>query len=241
MTAAEKERSESVVDWADPFGTAPLPEWLRDADGAHDVSHIRRVWQNARIIVLHENVPVDLEVLRPAVLFHDLVSPPKNDRNRARASRNSADRAVEILRHSGFPPGKLDAVHHAIAAHSVSAEIEPRTVEARIIQDADRLDALGAVGLARAFFVAGTIGQPLFDPQDPFAVERRVDSRSFALDHVQNRLFRIAHTMQTRTGHKLAQERLAVMRRFLDLLALEMWVPPAKAGSAKKLEAHSPF
>ncbi|HDO7482899.1 TPA: HD domain-containing protein, partial [Escherichia coli] len=76
-----------------------------------------------------------------------------------------------------FPAEKIEAVCHAIAAHSFSAQIAPLTTEAKIVQDADRLEALGAIGLARVFAVSGALGLALFDGEDPFAQHRPLDDK----------------------------------------------------------------
>jgi uncharacterized protein len=93
-------------------------------------------------------------------------------------------------------------------------------LEAQILQDADRLDALGAIGIARTFYVAGRMGSSLFHPDDPLARNRPLDDRAFSLDHFETKLFRIAETMNTRTGQRIAEERAALTRRFVsDLIA----------------------
>lgn len=191
------------------------------ADGAHDIGHLARVWANARAIALDEG-PVDMVVLEAAVWFHDLVNLPKTHPDRARASTLSAAQAVDILRAEGFDPARLPAVAHAIAAHSFSAGIAPETPEARILQDADRLEALGAVGIARMFLVAGATGGAMADAADPMALHRPLDDRAFALDHMQTKLLRLPDTMQTRMGRALAEERAEWMMSFRSRLLIEM-------------------
>ncbi|MDX1381797.1 MAG: hypothetical protein R3233_11780, partial [Xanthomonadales bacterium] len=114
------------------------------------------------------------------------------------------------------------AIAHAIEAHSFSAGIEPRTIEARVVQDADRLDALGAVGIARWMMVGGVLGHPLYDPDDPFAEDREPDDTRWSLDHWQVKLSRLPGTMQTETGRAEAERRAAVMRDYLDALRREI-------------------
>lgn len=104
-----------------------------------------------------------------------------------------------------FPEDRLPAVSHAIEAHSFSAKISPTTIEAKIVQDADRLEALGAIGLARVFAVSGALGVALFDAEDPFAQRRVLDDRQYALDHFQTKLLQLPLTMQTNHGRYLAQ------------------------------------
>ncbi len=179
--------------------------WHASTDGAHDLAHLRRVWRNCQRIAFNEG-GADLEVLLAAAMFHDLINPPKTSPDRDRASTLSAEAAIAYLRGTDFPPAKYDAVAHAIAAHSFSAAIAPQSLEAKILQDADRLEALGALGLARMFYVAGATGGALFDPEDPLAQHRALDDRRFALDHIETKLLQIAQTMQTATGRDLAAE-----------------------------------
>lgn len=115
-------------------------------DAAHDLGHLRRVWDAARAM-LQAHPEADALVVLAASYLHDLVNLPKNHPERHLASRQAAAAARERLARAGFPAARLDAVAHAIEAHSFSAGIAPRTIEARIVQDADRLDALGPVGL----------------------------------------------------------------------------------------------
>lgn len=190
------------------------------ADGAHDLGHLRRVWKTARLIAM--DVPADPQVLMAACFFHDLVNLPKDAPNRAEASTLSAQAAVAFLRGDGFPVAKLDAVAHAIAAHSFSAGIAPETPEARILQDADRLEALGAIGIARMFHVAGQMGGGLFDADDPMALQRGLDDRRFALDHLQTKLLRLPETMQTEAGRAMAEERADWLMSFRTRLLSEI-------------------
>jgi len=190
-------------------------------DGSHDLGHLRRVWRQAQVIAATEG-PADVEVLQAACFLHDLVNLPKDHPERRRASRMSAESAVGWLARQRFPTAKLPAVHHAITAHSFTARVTPQTTEARILQDADRLDALGAVGIARMFHVAGALGGALFDQADPMGLARALDDRAFALDHLQVKLFGLVDTMQTQTGHAIAAERAEWMASFRTRLLSEI-------------------
>lgn len=190
-------------------------------DGAHDLGHLARVWANACAIALDED-QVDWQVLEAAVWFHDLVNLPKDSPDRARASTLSAEAAVVFLQSDGFPPDKLPAVAHAIAAHSFSAGIPPETPEARILQDADRLEALGAIGLARMFLISGRMGGGILDMTDPMALHRPLDDKAFALDHLEVKLLGLPATMQTRTGRLIAEERAEWMMSFRSRLLAEI-------------------
>jgi len=120
-----------------------------------------------------------------------------------------------------FPPDRLDAVAHAIAAHSFSANIPAESLEAKIVQDADRLDGLGAVGLARMFYIAGRMGSGLAHPDDPLGVNREYDDRRYALDHIMVKLAKLPGMMQTQGGRALAEERLARLLTFREEFAAE--------------------
>jgi uncharacterized protein len=210
-----------VSDWAARARDRVAALWEGSTDGAHDLGHLDRVWASCRLIAMDEP-GADGDVLAVAAHFHDAVNMAKDSPDRARASRLSADLAVRELGAMGFPAAKLPAAHHAIAAHSFSARIAPETVEARILQDADRLEALGAIGLARMFMVAGQMGGGLFDPADPMALRRPLDDRRFALDHLEVKLFGLVETMQTATGRAIAAERAEWMASFRTRLLSEI-------------------
>lgn len=207
--------------WAGRARARMAALWEGASDGAHDLGHLDRVWKSCRLIALDEP-GADADVLAVAAYFHDAVNLPKDSPDRAQASRLSADLAVRELAAMGFDSGRLAAVHHAIAAHSFSAGITPETVEARILQDADRLEALGAIGLARMFLIAGQMGGGLFHAADPLAMERALDDRRYALDHLEVKLFPVAAAMQTETGRRMAAERAEWMESFRTRLLHEI-------------------
>jgi uncharacterized protein len=189
-------------------------------DGSHDVSHLMRVWKNATII--SDNEGGDSEILAAAVLLHDCVAVEKNSPDRPLASRFSAAKAREILEDIGWDENRRDKVAHAIEAHSFSGGIEPVTLEARIVQDADRLDAIGMIGAARCFYVAGRLNTHLYDAGDPSAEERPLNDSRFALDHFMTKLFKLCDGFKTATGRKLASERHERLKRFYDDLLEEI-------------------
>jgi len=222
---------------------ALLPLDAAPADSAHDARHLRRVLTTA--VRLAEAAGAALDVVVPAAWLHDLVQYPKADPRNVGASRESAARAVERLRAINyaqrrgewFPAPKggadgaaaLDAealyamVAHAIEAHSFSAGIPPRTLEAEVVRDADRLDALGAIGLARMFAVSGALGRPLYHESDPFAATARaLDDKEYAVDHVYVKLFKL--TFCTAAAQAEAARRVAAMQSFLDQLKHELGV-----------------
>lgn len=191
-----------------------LPHALEPSeDGAHDLSHLQRVWHNARSIQAEEGG--DLEVLLAAVLLHDCVAVEKNSPLRSRASALAATKAEQILQTLGWQPATIGAVTHAIQTHSFSAALTPHSIEAKIVQDADRLDSLGMLGVARTFYTAGRMGSALYDPTDPTAQRREYDDKRFCLDHFQTKLLHLAEGFQTATGQRLAQARHQRLKDFM--------------------------
>lgn len=182
-------------------------------DGSHDLSHILRVFRNAMRI--HATEGGNGRVLAAAVLLHDCVAVEKNSPLRAQASALAAKKASGILKELGWDDAEIAAVAHAVTAHSFSANVSPETLEAKMLQDADRLDAIGMVGAARCFYIAGRLGSGLYDPFDPTAKDRPLDDKRYAIDHFETKLFKLADGFQTRTGRELAAARDRSLRDFL--------------------------
>lgn len=205
--------------------SAVLEIWggtLPDNDGSHDHSHLMRVWRMVLRIAAREP-DADLELLAAATLLHDYVVVEKNAPNRAMASRLSADAARRVLGQLGWPEERIAAAAHAIEAHSFSAGIEPRSLEAAILRDADRLDSLGALGIARTFYIAGRMGSRLYDSADPFGGGRDLDDKRFALDHFAAKLLKLEAGLLTDQGRQIGRERTALMRSFIDDMRREIF------------------
>jgi uncharacterized protein len=190
------------------------------ADPAHDLAHVRRVVANARLLAGVEGA--DLAVVLPAAWLHDCVVLPKDSEQRSLASRLAAEKAGAFLRQSGYPADLIPAIEHAIAAHSFSARIAPQTLEARIVQDADRLDALGAIGIARTLLLGGTMGKPLYDESEPLPRARRPDDGRNVIDHFFVKLLTLAGDMHTAAGRHEGERRTRLMRVYLDELEREL-------------------
>lgn len=189
-------------------------------DAAHDINHIIRVVTSAKQLCEKENA--SMEVVLPAAWLHDCISFPKNHPDNKRASSLAADKALEFLGSIAYPAEFFEDIHHAIAAHSYSANIEAKTIEAKIVQDADRLDGLGAIGVSRCMLVAGKLGNQLYQQQDPFCQSRTPDSKVAAVDHFYEKLFKTAKTMKTKSGLVEAQKRVLFMQQFLTQLSTEI-------------------
>ncbi|WP_377706383.1 HD domain-containing protein [Pseudomonas protegens] len=198
-----------------------LPE--DSTDGSHDLSHIHRVWMNVRRLQHKEGG--DLEALLAATLLHDCVAVEKNSPLRSQASTLSANKAASILQRMGWPAPRIELVAHAVQAHSFSAGVEPLTLEARILQDSDRLDAIGMIGVARCFYIAGRMGSALYDMTNPTAIGRPYQDKRFTIEHFHTKLLSLASGFQTIEGARLAAVRHARLKDFLDGFMEEIGAP----------------
>ena len=194
--------------------------YLRDAGGSHHLDHTIRVVENA--LVLADYYPeADREVLEAAAWLHDV---GRGQRNHAEVSARIAAERLPAL---GFSPERAALAVGAIADHRFSAGRIPASLEGNILQDADRLDALGAIGIARAFSFEVT--REFYDPADPFAEQRAPDDSRYTVDHFYAKLLRLPETLHTPEARKMAQRRAGFMRIFLHELADEIGAPyPAR-------------
>lgn len=192
----------------------------RAADPAHDIQHVERVVDHA--LHLSDIEGAEIRVVLPAAWLHDCVTVSKDSPERPSASRLAAAEAVAFLQSVDYPQRWLEAIRHAIEAHSFSSGIQAETLEARVVQDADRLDALGAVGIARCLLTGGAMGTPLYASTDPFCSRREPDDRQFTLDHFYRKLLHLPATMQTAAGRAEAERRADYMQRFLARLREEI-------------------
>jgi uncharacterized protein len=197
-----------------------LVQTTQSADAAHDLEHLRRVVANA--VLLADAEQAQLAVVLPAAWLHDCVVIPKDSPLRSRASMLAADAADAFLRMIDYPAQYLPEIHHAIAAHSFSARIAPRTIEAKVVQDADRLDSLGAIGLARCLMLGGAMGRRLYDPQAPLPLDRPLDDHRNTIDHFYAKLLHLADQMHTAAGQAEARKRTDFLQEFLRQLNAEL-------------------
>jgi uncharacterized protein len=191
-----------------------------DEDGSHDLSHIVRVWRNAKLI--HAEEGGDLEALAAAVLLHDCVQVAKDSPLRSKASLLAANQARVRLQALAWEPSRIDTVARAIESHSFSAGVAPTSIEGSILQDADRLDAIGLCGIARCFYTAGRLGSRLYDLADPEAKTRPLDDARNALDHFPKKLLTLNGSFKTRKGQELANERHRRLHEFYRAMLSEV-------------------
>lgn len=195
-------------------------------DPAHDYSHALRVamW-TVRLSGDHASTGEAIA----AGLCHDIVNVPKDSPGRSRASELSAVEAGQLLAGVGFEPSSIDAVVEAIRDHSYSRGVMPQTPLGRALQDADRLDALGAIGVMRNATTGAKLNAQYFDLLDPWATGRDLNDRAYSLDHYFIKLLRIPGQMCTAEGQEEAWRRVDTMRRFLDAIGREIGIPrPSK-------------
>ena len=211
----------TMINLEQIMGTLQL--LLHNQSPAHDFEHIIRVYKNAEMISRQEE-SVDLDIVLAAALLHDLVVYPKGSSKTINSADDSAEIAKKILlEYKNYPREKIEKVADAIRTHSYSKRLVPPTLEGKILQDADRLDAIGAIGIARTFSVGGSENRSLYNPTDPFCEsERQLDDTQWTLDHIKKKLMILKNSMHTKTAKKIAEERTEFMKLFLNQLQKEI-------------------
>ena len=181
----------------------------------HDRFHVERVYKLALRIAGEVGQPVDLDVLRAAALLHDVARAMEDDGLVDDHAREGARIAREILMRVGFPPDKIEKVAYCIEVHRFRSGVRPETIEAQILQDADRLDMLGAVGIARVFARAGWSNTPLHDPSRP--PKQVYDGRSeTAINHLLEKILRLKGTLFTEPARRIAESRHKFVEEFVE-------------------------
>ncbi|MFL6484573.1 MAG: HD domain-containing protein [Nitrososphaera sp.] len=196
-------------------------DMLEGQDPAHDFQHVMRVYKNAKLIGTQEGAI--MRILLPAVLLHDIVVYPKGSDNSVMSPDDSADLAEKILQRLSYSQHEINEISYCIRAHSFSKRLIPASLEGRILQDADRLDALGAIGIARTFSVGGSEKRTFYNAGDPFCRSgRRPDDKQWTLDHFHTKLLQLKDLMHTRTAKRIAQQRTRFMMLFIRQLQKEI-------------------
>ena len=193
---------------------------LAKNDPAHDFEHIMRVYKNAEKIGKQERA--NMTLVRPAVLLHDVVSYPKSDKRSKNSSTHSSLQAAKILKRFGYNGHEIGIITQAIREHSFSKGMIPTTLEGKILQDADRLDALGAIGRARTFAIGGIEQRMFYNKTDPFCQKRIPNDQEWTLDHFYKKLLLLEKIINTKTAKKEARSRTKIMKRFLNDLKKEI-------------------
>lgn len=190
------------------------------AEPAHDFQHVLRVAANAAAIAGTEGANAVIAVA--AALLHELFNYPKDHPDSARSGEVCAEEALKVLRNEGWSATDAEAVAYCIRVHSFSRGVFPETLEAKVLQDADRLDAIGAIGVARCFATCAAMRRPFYDPADPLCLAHSPDDKQWGVDHFYRKLLKIPPTLHTATARAMASERAAFMEAFLSQLGREI-------------------
>ncbi len=189
-------------------------------DPAHDFNHVMRVYKNAQKLCKKEKA--NEKLVLSAVLLHDIISFPKSDPHSKLSSIKSAQEAKKILNNLDYSSKELRIISDAIRDHSFSRGKIPQTLEGKILQDADRLDAIGAIGIARVFAVGGSEKRPFYNEKDPFCKNRRANDKNWTLDHFYQKLLKLESSMNTKSAKIEAKKRTRIMKTFLSELKKEL-------------------
>jgi len=189
-------------------------------DPSHDFEHIMRVYKNAEKICKTESVNKKLVLI--SVLLHDIVKKSQSRKSSKSSADLSAEKSLEILKKLNMSKLEINIITEAIRNHSFTKKKISKTIEGRILQDADRLDAIGAVGIARAFCVSGVKNRPFYNPNNPFAKKRTLNDKKWTLDHFFKKLLLLENQMNTKFGKIEARRRTIILKKFIDNLKLEI-------------------
>lgn len=196
--------------------SAHIKEEFGNDSSGHDWWHIYRVWKNALAIGQHEKA--DPFIVQLAALLHDLDDWKFNEGgdetpHRAKAWMESCEVDAEIIERV------CEIIQH-ISFKGATVENRMRSLEGFIVQDADRLDAIGAIGIARAFAYGGYKNRPMYDPESPpqmhATFEQYKHSKSATINHFYEKLLLLKDMLNTTTAKRIAEQRHEIMLRFLD-------------------------
>jgi uncharacterized protein len=163
-----------------------------------------------------------MQVILYAALLHDAGAESKLSEESADSDALQLGIAREFLEKQGLPEDLRNKILYAIDVHRFSKGIVPATKEAWILQDADRLDAMGAVGIARLFMTGGAMGRKFYSPEDPFCKTRSPDDKMWNLDHFFNKIMKLESGFHTETARMVAMRRAAVLKQYLEDLLVEI-------------------
>lgn len=190
-------------------------------DPSHDINHTLRVLSLAEKIAIKDKA--DLDIVIASAIFHDVIVYPKNHIKRLSSSKESSSFAREILiKEKSFPRRKIKKTCEAIELCSFTKGIKPDFLEARILQDADSLEAMGAISIMRTFSSAGQMNKSFYNEDDPLCRKRKPDDNKYAVDLFFSRLLIVSERLNTRTAKALAKKRINFLHSFLKQLEFEL-------------------
>jgi uncharacterized protein len=185
----------------------------------HSKSHIERVYNLTMRIAKKENA--DLDVVKASALLHDIARAMEDEGKIEDHAAEGAKMARRILRKVNFPKEKIEKVIHCIEKHRFKKNVKAESLEAKILQDADRLDMIGAIGIARVFVRGGWQNMPIYDPLIP--PKKRYNGRSLtSVNHFYEKILKIKNTLNTDTAKEIAEERHKFVEEFLERFLKEI-------------------
>lgn len=199
------------------IGIEEARQYYNDSDGAHDFDHVLRVLALAERIGQAEGAA--MEIVRAATLLHD-VAQAEEERTGACHAKVGAKRARQIL--ADHPADEVEAVAQAIASHRFRDEVVPQTLEAKVLYDADKLDAIGAIGIARSYALAGRRGQRLWAETPGGSLAESQSADYTPVHEFTFKLSRLKEALFTTTAHQIAKERHRYLVEFFAHLEEEV-------------------
>jgi uncharacterized protein len=223
------------------FGNIDVPEQYLDLleiienkidHTAHDLDHLIRVYQLSLVIAKNES-DIDWEVLIPAVFLHDIARKIEDNDSTGLVDHAllGASMAEEILKNLHYESPRIEKIKHCIASHRFRGALPPQTKEAQILYDADKLDVLGAVGIARSFMLVGIHGERIFRDisledykKENVGLNGKIKDLSKHASNLEYelKLKKIPQKLFTPQAKEIARQRLEVMRNFFEILECEI-------------------
>lgn len=200
---------------------------------AHNMEHVMRVY-NLCLLLASGEKDIDLDVLKSAALLHDIARVKEDSDKTGKIDHAilGAKMARKLLKRLGYKDEKIEHICHCIEAHRLRGRIKPKTKEARILYDADKVDVLGAIGIARCFAVSGRYGQKLYVKTDlkKYLKENSIPETGRIKDiskHAPNleyelKLKKIPKVLYTEKARKIAKRRMSIMAQFFKQLKKEV-------------------
>jgi len=189
-------------------------------DPAHDFEHVLRVYRNSQRICKTEKA--NSRLVLTAALLHDIVFFKKSDKQSKTSSTKSSIEAKKILQKYDYTENEVKMIASAIETHSYSKDKTPKTLEGKILQDADRLDAIGAIGIARTFAVGGSENKSFYNKNDAFCLARKPNDQVWTVDHFYKKLLLLESKMNTKAAKIEAKHRTKIIKKFLTDLKKEI-------------------
>jgi uncharacterized protein len=188
--------------------------------GSHAFDHTQRVYNLS--LKLAKGQVVDMDILKAAALLHDIARMKEDCKEVQCHAEHGAEMAKRILEKTNFPREKIEKVCYAIKVHRHRKEIKAETKEAEILQDADRLDALGAITIARMFSTGGKMNMPIYDPTKPFGKAHPGYEAESTIHAFYLKILKLTpETFKTEKAKKIAKKRYAFVEKFLKQFKLE--------------------